>query len=1084
MLTLLIGKDWTANTDAVFSRIAQDVASEQGGRILIVPELVSHDAERRLCARAGDTASRFAEVLSFTRLARRVAESVGHGTLQCLDDGGRIVAMASATRQLHSKLKAYASVETNPEFLSELVDAVDEFKRCCITSADLMGASKQTQGSLAQKLEELALLVEAYDAICEMGKKDPADQMTWLLEQLEDSDFAQKHVFYIDGFPDFTRQHLEILTHLIKEAPQVVVSINCDEPGSAQLAFEKTGDTAKQILQIAKRFMISCEVVSVTPQNDTLSAIHDRLFQGKTVSAVPGSLRTVRTGSLYEEAVATAEHVMSLVRAGARYRDISVVCSDISAYKATLQMIFDRCGLPIYFSGTEDVLEMSAVAAVLDALEAALGGFEQNDVLRYLKSILSPVDQETCDRLENYAYVWSINGNRWLYPWTNHPEGLGGVWTEQDEASLQEMNAARELVIEPLVQLRDAFRKATNVRQQVCALYAFLEQIGMSQRLAQFADTLDEKSDNRSAQVLNQLWDILLTALEQLHDTLGETAWDSNTFTRLLRLLLSQYDVGTIPTVLDTVSCGPVSAMRCHRTKHLIVMGALEGALPGYSGSAGILTDRERTELRLLGVPLTGGATEGLQAEFAEIYGVFCSASESIYISCPDGQPSFLFQRLCRMSGREETCENLLGPVLSDKTEAGAYLARHHARNLAKSIGLVDDYMEASRRCAHELGTVGAENIASLYGTRLNLSASQIDKHADCRLSYFLKYGLRVKEIKSATVDPAEFGTYIHAVLEQTARRVMELGGFHAVDLDRTLQIAMEYSQAYADERFSQLSSERAEYLFNRNIRELEMIVEDLWYELSQSQFAPVAFELSFGNGDGLPAIEIPGSTMAAQVRGFVDRVDKWQSEGASYFRVVDYKTGKKDFDYCDVLNGLGLQMLLYLFALEQGGQDVFGEHSVAAGVQYFPARAPLVPSDGAMSEEEAAVARQKLWKRSGLLLKDEDVLQAMEQGEKPIRMSYSRKKDGTLSGDLADRDQMKALKKYIIKLLSSMVDEIASGNVAANPYTRGSAHNPCVYCPYGSICHKTDVPGRRNFKTVSAQSFWEEIGKEVGSDG
>lgn len=50
-------------------------------------------------------------------------------------------------------------------------------------------------------------------------------------------------------------------------------------------------------------------------------------------------------------------------------------------------------------------------------------------------------------------------------------------------------------------------------------------------------------------------------------------------FIRLFRLLLSQYDVGTIPPVLDAVQVGPVSAMRCHQEKHLIVLGAEEGKL-------------------------------------------------------------------------------------------------------------------------------------------------------------------------------------------------------------------------------------------------------------------------------------------------------------------------------------------------------------------------------------------------------------------------------------------------------------------------------------------------------------------------
>ena len=152
MLELIIGKDWTANTDALLERIAEDVRYRRPGRILLVPELISHDMERRLCAVAGDTASRYAEVMTFTRLSRRVSDSVGAAMMNCLDNGGRVVAMAAAARQLHGSLKAYASVETKPEFLVELVNAVDEFKRCCITSDQLRRASKCSEGALAQKL--------------------------------------------------------------------------------------------------------------------------------------------------------------------------------------------------------------------------------------------------------------------------------------------------------------------------------------------------------------------------------------------------------------------------------------------------------------------------------------------------------------------------------------------------------------------------------------------------------------------------------------------------------------------------------------------------------------------------------------------------------------------------------------------------------------------------------------------------------------------------------------------------------------------------------------------------------------------
>ena len=220
---------------------------------------------------------------------------------------------------------------------------------------------------------------------------------------------------------------------------------------------------------------------------------------------------------------------------------------------------------------------------------------------------------------------------------------------------------------------------------------------------------------------------------------------------------------------------------------------------------------------------------------------------------------------------------------------------------------------------------------------------------------------------------------------------------------------------------------------------------------------------------------------MLAKLRGFVDRVDAWQEDGRNYFRVVDYKTGKKDFDYCDVFNGLSLQMLLYLFALEQDGEALLGKNPIPAGVQYFPARVPILSADGELSDEDARTERQRLWKRSGLILSDDDVLTAMDDSQDAIRLSCRRKKDGTITGDIATRDQFRLLNEYVFQLLGNMVDDISSGDITPNPYTRGNSHNACRFCPYGAVCHVATVENRRNYKTMSSQRFWDEIGKEVG---
>ncbi len=536
MLHLILSSDWTVGRDAVLEQIGQDVKNRKGNRILIVPELISHEMERRLCSAAGDTSSRYAEVLSFTRLARRVSERMGNAARECLDNGGRLVAMAASARQLSSQLKAYASVETKPEFLTGLIDAIDEFKRCCITPEDLRYAASLSEGSLAQKLEELSLLMETYDTLCSRGKRDPRDQMTWLLEQLEEGTFGETHTFYIDGFPDFTRQNLAILEHLIKVSPDVTVSINCDRIDSPMLAFEKAGDTARQLLQCAERAGVETDIRQLSSKRLALEPLRKYLFQGSVPKGVlKDKVMTCHAQTPYQECLDAADQVFTLVSNGCRYRDISLVCSDLTVYQPLISLVFDRFHIPVYQSGKEDILQKSVIATVLTALEAALSGFDQRNVFRYLRSALSPLDPDLCDHVENYAVIWAIRGQKWEQEWVNHPEGLSGVWTEESKRQLMYLNQARDLAIGPLSRLQQRFLSGKCVKDQVRALYAFMEDIRLEQRLSQMAKEMDDFGDNRSAQILNQLWDILIDALEQLFDVLGDTYWENEYFSRLFK---------------------------------------------------------------------------------------------------------------------------------------------------------------------------------------------------------------------------------------------------------------------------------------------------------------------------------------------------------------------------------------------------------------------------------------------------------------------------------------------------------------------------------------------------------------------
>ncbi len=1082
MLTLILGTDWKANSQEIMYRISQAVAEEKKNQILIVPELISFETERKLCMSAGNRASRFAQVLSFTRLASRVAESVGHGAPACLDDGGRLVAMASAAKQLRSMLKAYASVETKPEFLLAMLDAVDEFKRCCISPQDLMSASSQAEGSLAQKLEELSLLYETYNSITTLGKRDPRDQMDWLYGELCDSEFAQEHTFYIDGFPDFTVQHMQILSHIICNCPHVTIAMHCDAPASDMVAFEKAGKTAHAILQIAKRNNIPVEIVQKQPLQFLTNSVWENILQGAT--PINPAVSTYMPQSVYEECLLAADKVLDLVENGARFKDIRLVCPDLSGYKSGVEFAFRRCNIPLYLSGKDDILSQSVVHTVLAALEVAIGGFDQKDVLTYLKSALSPVTLADCDRIENYAYIWSVNGKAWLTAWDKHPHGLSAKWTEHTDKSLAKLNAVRSAFIEPLKHLYDAMHTAQRLGDMLQGVYVFLDEIHLAQRLEKLAAEMEASGEFRNRQILNQLWEILLKAFKQLEDMLGDTAWEAETFVRLLKLLLSQYSVGTIPSTVDAVSMGDVATMRCQEADHLILLGAEEGSLPKYAQSSGVLNDQERTALRGLGVPLSGGALDGLQISFSEIFATFCGAKRSILVSCPGGQASFIFKRLALMSGGLSAMPPLYSGARTNADEAAAYFARWQAKKEASNLGLENAYNAVSSANERNFGKLNREQVEKLYGQTLHWSASQIDKLAKCRLEYFFEYGLRAKERKVAAIDPLEYGNFVHAVLEETVRKVIALGGFKGVSFDTVAGIAKEIAQDYAKEHFSQLDSKRIAYLFDRNSVQISYILEEMYEEFTTGKFEPFDVELGFGYDGPMPAVQISGKHMDAELGGRVDRIDTWQKDGTTYFRVVDYKTGGKKFDYCEVLNGIGLQMLLYLFALEEQGEQILGDDRVPAGVQYFTAKAPIITAKEDISEEEAKDARISAWKRNGLLLNEEDVLLAMEPEMPFRRLPCKQNKDGTVVGDVADRGQLKQLRTYINLFLSALLDDLSDGNVEPNPYMRGRNSGACIYCPYTSICAQREISGVRNFEAVKAERFWEDIDKEVHHRG
>ena len=105
-MKLWIGRAGTGKTTAILQRIKQRASSGKK-QILIVPELASHEYERLLAQATDNKGSRFAEVLTFRRIADRVFSEAGGLADTVLTPAGRLLVLYQAVQRTADGLSIY-----------------------------------------------------------------------------------------------------------------------------------------------------------------------------------------------------------------------------------------------------------------------------------------------------------------------------------------------------------------------------------------------------------------------------------------------------------------------------------------------------------------------------------------------------------------------------------------------------------------------------------------------------------------------------------------------------------------------------------------------------------------------------------------------------------------------------------------------------------------------------------------------------------------------------------------------------------------------------------------------------------------
>ena len=1106
MMTILMGRAKSGKTEWMLRRIA--ALGDHSRQVLLVPEHATYAAEMDLCRTCGDTASRHAEVLSFRRLGTRVLSVTGGLADVSLDQGGKLLTLQKALGEVAPELKLYRRPSRKAAFLTGMLDLFDEFQSFAVSPEDLSRRGEELTGATGEKLRDLSLLYGAYQARLQRPGLDARDRMSKLCDHLEESRIAEGVDFFLDGFSYFTAQEQKVLSVLLRQGRSVTVSLLGEKQGGRSELFDVSYRTRDALLRLAEEAGCEAKTLDFNPRGGEGSPLR-RLEQGFLGAAQPWkgeteAIRLLEAPDPYAEVEECAAAIRKLAAEGkCRYRDIGVGARNMGDYEFLLESVFERYGIPVYQSRRSDILETPALALVTGAMETLSSGFEAEDLFRCLKTGLAGLTAEECDRLENYALTWDIHGSLWLREedWAAHPAGYGREWSDADRQELAEINALRQRVRQPFLLLRDGMKAAETAAGKVEALYRFLESVKLQQSLEEQRTRLAEAGLLQRAEECAQLWEILCEALDQFVELLGEEPITTDEFQRLLRQVLTQYSVGTIPAALDQVTVGDISRNDRHTCRYFFLLGANDHVLPAPAAAGGILNESDRDELASVGLRLAPRGMEQMSLELQNLYAALCQPTEGLFLSYPasDGagtalRPAFVVERLRRLfpdvllrrsdPSRPYRLTAEIPALEAAGRSENAALRAYFRQKRPEAMAAMDRAAEMDR------GRLDRSAVRALYGDSFRFSASRIERMNTCHFAYFMEYGLQARVREKAQFNAPQIGTFLHYILENVVRDVKKLGGFAQVDDDTLRTLTEQYIARYAESelRNFQDRSPRFRYLFDRLRHAAFAVVRETAEELRHSDFVPVAFELDFGDGKTLPAVSIREPDSELRIGGKVDRVDGWVKNGKLYLRVVDYKTGRKEFRLSDVRMGLDIQMLLYLFTLQAEGERHFGMPVEPAGVLYFPARDEILSAERNISPELLAAKRAGELHRCGLLLRDPEVLRAMEHEalERPVYLPMNVDKAGDLSGSLASARQLGQLRRYVDRLLHRITREIRDGNIDADPVFQTPSQGACRYCQWAGACHFEDGHGRdrRHYREkMDEKEFWDTLESEEGGE-
>lgn len=1095
MLRILRGGLYSAGREIIHREIAK--LNAKGCRtLLIVPEQQTVLAESVMSGILPPSAALISEVTNFTRLANTTFRTLGGLSGEYCDKAKKSLIMWRTLTELSPLLSL---TENHREINSGMVDsslrAVAQMQSLDITPVQLSEfaeyESLKENKRLINKLSDLSKIYSLYKTLLTERYADTGDDADAMVRKLsENPDFLSDTEIFIEGFTSFTEPQYRLIGLLSKRCP-VTVSLTLPTEGDGGFEYTEIKGCEERLLRVARQndSDVKLEKIDIPRHsyNEDLARIcglvwaKNRNFEKISLQS-KDTLRIFEATTPFEESDFICADIKRRVMAGASYSDFAVICRDTEKHAGILDGAFGRCGIPAFTSRRRDLTDFEAIKLIYTAY-SAIAGFSREDVIAYSKCPLCGISREECDELEGYINKWQINGARFTDPdmWNMNPLGYTTQKLDGKGEKLLRIDSIRHRVIDPLVKLSEATKEAKTVGEHARVLLDFLLSSEIEEKLLSRADALDAFGERELANETRSLWKIIVKALDALYEISADMPSDTDAFLSQLKAVFSATDLALIPAYVDRVTVGGADMLRLYEKKHVYIMGVNAGEFPGIVSDDAYFSEKDKEILSEAGLAIAPDLEIKNARELYFFSRAFSYASESVtltYSSCTakfkSAECSEIIKtvgeitggtvkpvKISALSPMEKTyCpESALSDSDTPKEYSGAVSRALKESGYSHKVGISEGDISNSR------ASLSHRVLESLYSKPLSLTQTRIDKYVSCPFGHFCKYTVGLSEDNRAEFDASNIGSFIHAILENFFR-VLTRSGKHAGDLteaerrELTLSSAKEYVKELGEDVISMRASTKIKV--ERLCRAALPVVNGLCEEFSEALFEPRFFELAFSREDeSAPSpITVRSDGDDIVIYGVIDRVDTYKSGDDVYVRVVDYKTGHKDFSPDDMAEGANLQMFLYLKAIIDSEKEKFkaaagaesGGRLIPAGVIYVKTAVSDVkintPDDKAA--EDAVKAAQE---REGMILDDPDVISAMNLKYTPV---YTPSKPDTVTDAkrkyLFDEKGFSTIMNTVEESVKRVADGIRQGRIEAHPKQNGKKL-PCEFCEFKPIC-------------------------------